>query len=519
MIFKDYDIERLNLTDIEDFSKLFIFYMCGKPYNPNDINSEIKNLLGDIIKELNSNSLNYEQFNEILLLFNQDRVSRAFFKYLFNEKNIINLENLVEGIVRFRGLSMLNFGNFRFSYKKISRIKKLKKIFSEFDNSIEELDYINRPEPLVKLKKIEKDKKWYLGYLSKSILDRESSVLQRKLEKEKNTEKYEPLRDLFINIQNDLDIARKKGEHNTNTFLNWDYIDVYISTSMRKNCEFEETHEIIKKIFKDPRVQRLKIRYFDPTLSYCKLIRDKGLIEGLMLKRAKCTIYMIQESDTFGKDSELAATLAQKKPVIAFIPNYKINELYERIREYPLDYIKERLLIFMAEGVFEEDSSILKKIDKNSVELDNFIYNYLKDFKEYRIKQHFSLWTEEENKFKEKNPHFSEICKILAISTKRYWDKRARTLKEKHPLGMQIDLNSGVSNGVIVIRDIEKCVRVLEGILLNRLKFIIKHIEEDLGDKKIGYTGLYESSSYSIYRIVTDNKILTNSFWNFFYRI
>ena len=39
-----------------------------------------------------------------------------------------------------------------------------------------------------------------------------------------------------------------------------------------------------------------------------------------MLKRARCTLYLAQESDTLGEDSELASTLAQGKPVIAFVP-------------------------------------------------------------------------------------------------------------------------------------------------------------------------------------------------------
>src|ERR1017187_8527142 len=41
---------------------------------------------------------------------------------------------------------------------------------------------------------------------------------------------------------------------------------------------------------------------------------------ALMLKRAQCTLYLAQESDTLGKDSELASTLAQGKPVIAYVP-------------------------------------------------------------------------------------------------------------------------------------------------------------------------------------------------------
>jgi hypothetical protein len=50
-----------------------------------------------------------------------------------------------------------------------------------------------------------------------------------------------------------------------------------------------------------------------PTQAYCSDRIDKGIAEALMLKRAQCTIYLAQESDTLGKDSELASTLAQGK--------------------------------------------------------------------------------------------------------------------------------------------------------------------------------------------------------------
>ena len=49
-------------------------------------------------------------------------------------------------------------------------------------------------------------------------------------------------------------------------------------------------------------------------------VTGEGLAEALMLRRAACTIYFAQENDTLGKDSELASTLAQGKPVIAFVP-------------------------------------------------------------------------------------------------------------------------------------------------------------------------------------------------------
>ncbi len=164
---------------------------------------------------------------------------------------------------------------------------------------------------------------------------------------------------MLIKLDNEIKDNREKGTHNTNAYLIWDYIDVYIATSMRKNCEFEETFETIKKIFTNPLIKDLKIRYFDPTQSYCELNRDKGLIEGLMLKRVKCTVYMVQESDTFGKDSELASTLAQKKPVIAFFPDYNEEELCVKIKKYLLEYIKERIFILKA---FCSASIVLRSI-------------------------------------------------------------------------------------------------------------------------------------------------------------
>ena len=70
----------------------------------------------------------------------------------------------------------------------------------------------------------------------------------------------------------------------------------------------------------------LNLRFFDPTQSYMSNRVNKGLVESLMLKRAKCTVYSVQDTDTLGKDSELAATLAQGKPVIAYVPEKTLEE-------------------------------------------------------------------------------------------------------------------------------------------------------------------------------------------------
>ena len=75
-----------------------------------------------------------------------------------------------------------------------------------------------------------------------------------------------------------------------------------------------------------------------------------------LLRRAQCTIYMVQEGDTLGKDSELAATLAQGKPVIAYIPRYKSEDLrtfYLTLIKRPMRYLRQRLLTLLADGFFD----------------------------------------------------------------------------------------------------------------------------------------------------------------------
>src|SRR5205085_11019375 len=174
----------------------------------------------------------------------------------------------------------------------------------------------------------------------------------------------------------------------------------------------------------DQRLRALKLRYFDPTQSDCTSRIDKGLVEALMLKRASCTVYLVQESDTLGKDSELASTLAQGKPVIAFVPSLDVDEYAKKIKKFPIEFFKIRFRILDAEGVFEE-SDLKQKLldeDKNFEEMVNSF------FKQIPI-QPFTLWEAKQAEFKRGLPTFDRVCRILAISEKYNFDKRATVLK------------------------------------------------------------------------------------------
>lgn len=494
---------------------------------PKNICENNHEILEEVINHINQNNLNYEQFNEVLLLLNENRISEGFYEFFFevdkNEK--IDFKKIKYGITKFRGYSFLQYGNIKIPLVKLSN-KKKEEIEKELEDVLEKENelqqYLDRPDPIINIKRIEKEKTWYLGYISGGLLEKESNRLVELLSdpKFKQKKKLEPLSKLFSKLDEEIQEKRKIGKKNTDTYLNWDYIDVYIATSMRDRCDFEETYEFLEKISNDPEIQNLNLRFFDPTQSYTRLQRNKGLIEGLMLKRAKCTIYMVQERDTLGKDSELAATLAQKKPVIAYIPNYQEDILLDKIKKYPLEYIKKMILNYLSEDVFEvEKFSKILKWDKPKEQwgiLRDKLIEITRKIDNYRIyEQSFKLWEEKDELFKKKIIEFDEICKILSIASKIFWSKREKTLKESHPLGLQIDIGSGVANGVIVVREYDTCIKILKQILTKSMEFEIKHV---ITEKNSEYTGLMEKNTGSLYRIITDDPHLTNSFWNFFFK-
>jgi hypothetical protein len=86
-----------------------------------------------------------------------------------------------------------------------------------------------------------------------------------------------------------------------------------------------------------------------------------------------------------------------------------------------------------------------------------------------------------------------------------------------------VHLESGVANGVLVVRNPEHCADLLYNILSNSMNFKIKYIKEKEEKKngqtillEHGMTELEEQISQCPFRIVTGYEKLTNSFWNFY---
>jgi hypothetical protein len=417
--------------------------------------------------------MGYSQFNELLLLLGFDRVSHAFFQLLVDNtllyesgSAIQSIKQLRDGVDRARTMALLFFGNVKFGFKLLSRnVDQLSNYHLALEPRLEET-FSKRHTPVQPIDLISADETYYLGY----IIARE---LEKKLEANPNdptAKAEEELRKTIV----------ERGKKNHDAYLASDHLDVYVATSMRKRHEYLQVNRLSEEIFSHSAVKNLKLRWFDPTQAYCKDRLDKGLAEALMLKRARCTLYLAQETDTLGKDSELASTLAQGKPVIAYLPraNAKfVDSLIETI-----------------ENIYgqSETEIILSQLQIYRPELawaDPAVRGWLNDSTSMDI---------------------SKAKEMLSSIIRAHYDKRADTLQNDHPLGIQVNLATGVANGVLVARTVEHCAELIRRIVTGTLQFRIDH------NKELNSIYLREELTNSIFRVMTGDQMLANAFWNFY---
>jgi hypothetical protein len=420
-------------------------------------------------------TIGYSQFNEILLMFGYNRVSNSFFQFLVdgnlkyqNGSQITSLTQLKNGVFNFLKVALLYLGNIEFAFTELSwNIPSLDEYLIS-TTEINESDYRLRHKQLLELERIPPEKTYFLGYkIIEEINEAKNSQGNQAQEMEKERE----------NII-------KKGEKNFRSYLISDHMDIYVATSMRLKHEYKMVNKWIDKIFSDQQLSDLNLRWFDPTQAFCKDRIDKGLSEALMLKRAKCTLYLAQETDTLGKDSELASTLAQGKPVIAYVPAADEQYLHELIADI---------------------SNFDKKKSREDILLEILEFtNPLIVWHEKRIRQFLD---------DRKSLNTKELEKIVLKKIKDLYNKREKMLRDIHPLGIQVNLDSGVANGLLVVRNISSCVKLIKNIVLNKLEF---DLDYKFFDKKL-YIILKEKISNCVFRIVTGDKLLTNSFWNFYF--
>lgn len=374
-------------------------------------------IVNDIVLPRGKFLLSQEGLNRALLCCDRDVVTPSFFKYFFSCELIKDIGQFEAGVGRFREKAMLLYGNLEFAFREFRQQEDLPKFLRE--QRCEPLDEseIRRDTPFG-LQKIEKSHRWTLGHITyddeiQKLEEQKASGRLSEVEFQKRKAEYDAVAKR----------TRARGKRNLRKYLTLDDLDVYVATSMRGRDDYEEMADFVEAVFEKDPIRPLNLRYFDPTQSYIEDRISAGLLECFLLKRAKVTIYHAGYSDTLGKDSELAITLAQGKPVIVYVPK------------------KWRL--------------------KNEVGADML-------------------------------------------------DKRYEIFKETHPLGLQVDLKTGVAHGVIVVRDVRQCADILKKVLLNRLETEIVIEGENLV--------LREKETGSVLRVVSQNKVLSRTFWNYYLR-
>lgn len=546
---------------VDEFKEL-LTWLTGRPVRtaPSD-----DVFLAEAVKN-DAQTIDCSQFNELLLIANKDRVEEPFFKYFFvadaAQVAECSIGDIRSGVQKFQKTAMICFGNFIYAYRTLSKISTLALLQEElgghcFDSSLLQEKLIKRRHSILGVIPIDKAQTYLLGYISsgeireehkiatgldelfkkrtygtwedlKAALEslkssvRDTAVIDnsiRLVERFRERATKDSVSELREQIEKDLrqvnalfETLQKTeiaGIKNTDIYLTWDHMDLYFATSMRKRWEYEDLFRFVSSVMEEEPISQagnktlkaLNVRHFDPTQSFDKNRINKGLIESLMLKRAACTVYSVQDTDTLGKDSELAATLAQGKPVIAYAPEINVEKRIAELCVQVPGTLRERLqfVLYADERVLASDLSSLSKLIAR-----------LGQFEEARLWRSVIDPVELSEFQKDNQEDIEKLCRIIASSEERIYEKRANTLKKSHPLAIQVNLDTGVANGVIVVRNSKDCAELIWRILTNAMAFDI------LLDTDTDCWVLKERLTQSIYRVVTNSPKLTNCFWNFY---
>lgn len=450
-------------------------------------NIDVHDAVESALDAIEKGALSWARLNQIMHLCSEAGMSEGLYRYYFlvvpqhhpypvekvfpdgdfklpeGIEEIKSLQQLLWGIRRFIYDTMLYWGNFRQAYRNLRQ-----KTFHEIENLFEE-KCVNK-ERLIRRGKvvgpadIPRDNRYLISEMACKTYDKQDNLsdcehiklalkafrelkakgvsITPKLLRSKTEEFAEKIGQLFLfellyedssnQISTEEEVialysgqhdafcqARKNALSNTRLYLSiCNDLDVYVATSMRTRDDFREMAKACEVIFRNDRLKKYNVRYFDPTLSAASYHEDKGIIECLMVKTAKVLLYFAQHKESLGKISEYAMAVSLGKPVIILCPDdVRGSEIYE-----------------------------------------------------------FYL--------------------------------------DKHPLVRLIEFKTGIANGAIVTKSISDVPILLERIFSNCMEYDL-HLKQNTS----GYYLLKERLTKSTTRVITDDKFLTEAFWNNYHHI
>ena len=298
---------------------------------------------------------------------------------------------------------------------------------------------------------------------------------------------------------------RKRGFENTMIYLSTEEIDVYVATSMRTPRDFIINHKFISALMNDDNIKYLNLVFFDPTKAYVPERVFKGLLESLMVYRAKVVIYNAQERETFGKDAEASMALAHGKIVIVYVPRIFSEEiesldiaLMSENSKEALRKIKE-IYLHIDELIWEEHDDFLNALkerdllDENEVEELSEPDKDQRDAIRYVIRKHFPQILRELEVDEIKSALINKGYVDYPIMERRekekiinYCVEKIQTLEERafifrciHPLTFQISPVDGIPRGMFVTRSVKQTAKLLRAIFEGTLEYEERKIEKN----------------------------------------
>lgn len=90
-------------------------------------------------------------------------------------------------------------------------------------------------------------------------------------------------------------------------------------------------------------------------------------------------------------------------------------------------------------------------------------------------------------------------------------ERKRRFYRDVHPLSRLIDFSTGVAVGAMVTDRIDEVAELLVRIFENRVSYYLEQ-------SKPGFLRLKESLTDSVVRLQTNDRLLTETFWNHYHR-
>ena len=525
----------------------------------------------------------FDAFRSLLVYFDVRPVSRAFFERYFTADSFRTTEKFLAAVRHYQRDAIRLYSTFRSAYLALATTDDIENLLAPLQKRDDEA-YRTRTE-WDRITEIPEESLPDLGYIAAEMVRREHSErtairnflrelathirerghegLQQVGDKKRRKmdsllRKFDPgaTHSLFSSLflpdpdelerkaaqigpkeENDLarmDATQTVAQQNLAHYLSADHLDVYVATSMRSDSDFVSVNRFVQTLFRHDEVRPLKLRYFNPTQSWINDRVAKGLVEALMLRRSKLTIYMAQKEDTFGKDSEASVALGQGKPVIVYVPKLVVSELSIDTESLGNAGREELEAQIRKEGT-EEDQDFDETMDTEalmgrllSVRLERAtgsvlataVKRHWADFDLYgearRIEDpddraRYRRWLDSVVRTDdpvEPPAQVKEQVVSILVATSLRFERRAKMFREVHPLALQVILSSGVLNGILVARSVDSCATVIHALIKNELnlEMVVPADEADLNYR------LVERTTRSTIRVISRHQLLRNAF-------